>query len=194
MKFEQEIAKKIKSGSIGVIPTDTIYGIAASAWSKKAVERAYKIMKRNPKKPFIILVGSIADLVLFNIKLDATTRNILEKIWPGKISVVFPVKSKRFQYLHRGTKTLAFRVPKKKNLLNLLQKTGPLISSSANPQGKKPAKTIAEAKKYFGDKIDFYIDGGKMKSLPSTLVEIKNGRICVTRKGAGKIPKFLLKK
>jgi L-threonylcarbamoyladenylate synthase len=124
---------------------------------------------------------------LFNIKLDTTTRDILKKFWPGKVSVVLPVKAREFEYLHRGTKTLAFRLPRDNNLAKILKETGPLISTSANPEGSKPAETIAEAKKYFGDEIDFYIDSGKMKSLPSTLVEIKESKIIVLRRGAGKI-------
>lgn len=187
MKTNELIAEKIKNGKIGVIPTDTIYGVAASASSKKAVARAYEILKRNPKKPFIVLIGSIEDLNLFGINLDSATRNILEKLWPGKISVVLPVKSKKLEFLHRGTKTLAFRVPRKKSLVNFLKKTGPLISTSANSEGAKPAETVAEAKKYFGDNIDFYVNGGKIKSLPSTLVEIKDGKVNVLRKGKGKI-------
>jgi len=187
MKTNELIVEKIKNSKIGVIPTDTIYGVAASAFSKKAVARAYRILKRNSKKPFIVLIGSIEDLALFDIKLDNTTRNIFKRLWPGKISVILPVPSKKFEYLHRGTKTLAFRVPKKKNLANLLKKTGPLISTSANPEGFKPATTIAEAKKYFEDGIDFYVNGGRIKSLPSTLVEIKNGNVNVLRNGEGKI-------
>jgi len=192
MAFSSTLLKYIKKDKIGVIPTDTIYGVVASAWSKKAVERAYKIMKRNQKKPFVILISSIKDLDNFNIKLDKNTENILKQIWPGKVSVILPVPSKKFKYLHRGTKTLAFRVPKKPSLVKLLKKTGPLISTSANPEGKKPAETMAEAKKYFGDKVDFYANGGKMKSLPSTLIEIKNGRLNVLRKGSGKVSKLLI--
>ncbi|HBB36412.1 MAG: hypothetical protein UX02_C0004G0039 [Candidatus Moranbacteria bacterium GW2011_GWC1_45_18] len=185
------ISKLITSHNIGVIPTDTIYGVAASAWSKKAVARAYKIMKRNSKKPFIILIRSIKDLDKFHVTLDKKTKNILKQIWPGKVSAVLPVKSAKFHYLHRGTKTLSFRIPKKPSLAKLLKKTGPLISSSANPEGKKPAQTISEARKYFGDRVDFYVSGGKMNLLPSTLIGIKNGKISVIRKGAGKIPSGL---
>ncbi|PIU79106.1 MAG: threonylcarbamoyl-AMP synthase [Candidatus Moranbacteria bacterium CG06_land_8_20_14_3_00_43_56] len=188
----KKILEILKHSGTGVIFTDTIYGIAASVWSKKAIERAYRIMRRNKKKPFIILISSIKDLKNFNIKLDKNTENILKQIWPGKVSVILPVPSKKFQYLHRGTKTLAFRVPKKPSLIKLLKKTGPLVSTSANPQGKKPAETIAEAKKYFGDRVDFYASGGKMNSLPSTLIEIKNGKIDVLREGAGKVPKHLI--
>ena len=181
----------LSSGKIGVIPTDTIYGVAASALSKKAVARAYKILKRDTIKPFIVLIGSLADLKLFNVKLDKKTGIIIKKIWPGKISAILPISSAKFHYLHRGTKSLAFRLPKKKSLLTILQKTGPLISTSANPQGKKPAKTISEAKKYFGDSIDFYVNIGKIESQPSTLIEIKNGKIGVIRKGAVRISKYL---
>lgn len=182
----------LKRNGIGVIPTDTIYGISTSAMSKKAVEQAYKILKRNPKKPFIILISSVRDLALFKIKLDSDTKKLLKKIWPGKVSVILPVTSKKFRYLHRGTKTLAFRLPAKTRLVKLLKKTRPLISTSANPQGQKPAQTIAEAKKYFGDKVNFYINEGKINSLPSTLIEIKNDRIRVVRKGIGKIPRDII--
>lgn len=187
MKTSELITEKIKSDKIGVIPTDTIYGVAASAFSRKAVARAYKILKRNPKKPFIVLISSIKDLALFKVELDHKTEEILDNIWPGRISAVLPVKARKFEYLHRGTKTLAFRLPKEKNLADLLKKTGPLISTSTNPEGLKTAETIAQAKKYFGDGIDFYVNGGKIKSLPSTLVEIKEGKIRVLRDGSGNI-------
>ncbi len=198
MRYSTKLAKIIAADKIVVIPTDTIFGVAASAFSAKAVERAYKILKRNTKKPFIILVSSFEDLALFDVRLDAAAEKILEKIWPGKVSVILPCLpakasataglSKKFEYLHRGTKSLAFRLPKKKSLIALLKKTGPLVSTSANPEGKKPAETIAEAKRYFGESVDFYAGDGKMKSLPSTLVEIKNGKISVLRKGSGRLP------
>lgn len=193
METSESIVKKIKRDQIGVIPTDTIYGVAASAFSKKTVARAYKILKRNPKKPFIILIGSIENLILFGISLDSAMKNILKKLWPGKISIVLPVQSAKFKYLHRGTKTLAFRLPKKKILADLVAKTGPLISTSANPESLKTAETIAQAKKYFGNQIDFYVDSGKIKSLPSTLIEIKDGSIRVLRKGGGKISLIKIK-
>jgi L-threonylcarbamoyladenylate synthase len=183
----ENLTEVLEDNGLAIVSTDTIYGITALAWSKKAVGRTYRITKRDSKKPFIILISSVDDLNKFNIKLDKHTQNILKKIWPGKVSVILPVTSKKFRYLHCGTKTLAFRLPKKKSLIKLLKKTGPLISSSANPQGLKPAETIAQAKKYFGDNIDFYIDSGKIKSQPSTLIEIKNGQVRVIRKGAEKI-------
>jgi len=78
----------LKEGAIGVIPTDTIYGICTSAFNKKSVEKVYKLRKRNPNKPCIILISSFDDLKKFNVKLNSWQRKILEKLWPGKISVI----------------------------------------------------------------------------------------------------------
>lgn len=170
--------------NVGVMPTDTIYGLCASAFSKKAVLRIYEIKGRRPDKPLIILISSLNDLRRFGIKLNKNQVKIIKRLWPGKVSVVLPCKNKNFNYLTRGTKTLAFRFPGDKKLLKILRKTGPLVAPSANPEGKKPAINIKTAKKYFGTKVDFYIDGGELKSKPSTLVLLKENSIQILRQGA----------
>ena len=111
----------------------------------------------------------------------------MSKVWPGKVSAILPCPSREFSYLHRGTKTLAFRLPKKGDLRELLKKTGPLAAPSANPEGLEPAKTVKEAKGYFGDAVDFYIDEGRLASLPSTLIAIENDRVVIKRQGAAKV-------
>jgi len=180
--------KILKNGGIGILPTDTIYGIVASALNKKAVLKVYKLRKRNPQRPFIILISSLADLNLFGIKLNAVVKKVLKKVWPGKISVILKCNSKRFKYLHRGIKTLAFRLPSKKWLRRLLKKTGPLVAPSANWEGEPPAKNIKEARKYFENRIDFYVDAGKLESLPSTLIAFdENGKVIILRRGAERI-------
>jgi len=193
LKVEKEIAGILKKGGVGILATDTLYGLVGSALSKKAVSRIYKVRRRSPKKPMIILISSLGDLNLFKIKIyEAKPRNIklrkwLKKFWPGKVSVVLDCPSKKFAYLHRGTKTLAFRLPNKKYLLDLIKKVGPIAAPSANIEGMPPAQTISQAKKYFGDKVDFYVDAGKLFEQPSTLIKIENNRIIVLRQGAKKI-------
>lgn len=181
--IDKKIIKILQSDGVGILPTDTLYGIVASAFSKKAVERIYKIKGRDENKPFIILISSVKDLEKFSIDFNV---HLLEKFWPGKFSVLLPFKNKlsinKFKYLHRGTNELAFRLPNKKTLRELLKKTGPLVAPSANPQGLNPANNIKEAKEYFGDKVDFYVAGGTLISAPSTLLRInKNGEIQVLR-------------
>ncbi len=174
----------LKEGVIGVIPTDTIYGICGSALNKKTVQKIYKLRKRNSKKPMIILITSIDDLKIFKIKLSPQTKKMLQKIWPAKISVILPCSHKKFKYLHRGTKELAFRLPESSWLLKLLKISGPLVAPSTNFEGEKPAKNIAQAKKYFKNKV-FYFDKGELNSKPSTLIKISKGdKIEILRKGA----------
>ncbi len=183
--FGPKIQKILIRGGVGVIPTDTLYGVVGQALNKKTIERIYKLRKRNPKKPMIILIGSVLDVRKFGVHLEPRTSNVLRKYWPGKISVILPFSDSRFalrlRYLHRGTKTLAFRLPGKRSLRNLLPKTGPLVAPSANPEGKPPAKTIREAQKYFGNTVDFYVDGGKILSKPSTILKISHAHVSVIR-------------
>jgi len=179
----QKAALFLKDGAIGVIPTDTIYGICAPALDKKAVEKVYKLKKRDPKKPMIILIGSLDDLRKFNIDLNAWQKKILKKVWLGKVSIVLPCLDKKFAYLHKGTKTLAFRLPKKRELLKILSISGPLVAPSANPEGGRPAETIAEAKKYFGKNI-FYYGTGKISGQPSILIKLQNNKIEIIRKNS----------
>lgn len=185
--MNKDIIEKLLNDGVGVLPTDTLYGLVGRALSEKAAGKISKLKRRREKSPFIILISEINDLYLFDIKINGSTRNILEKYWPGKVSIILPCDSEKFYYLHMGTKSLAFRVPDKEDLRDLLKKNGPLIAPSANHPGEKEALTIAEAKAYFGDSVDFYIDGGRIESLPSTLIKIENGEVVVLRKGVVEI-------
>lgn len=187
---EKEIIRIIKNGGVGVMPTDTIYGLVGSANSRKAINRIYKIKKRNKSKKLIILISAMAEVGEFSVKANRKQIKALRKFWPGRNSIIL-----------NGT---AFRLPAKKSLIQILKKTGPLVAPSANPEGLKPAENISQAKKYFGpipspsrregkrkevlplgeDRggVDFYLSGGTIKSKPSALIKIdKKGGIKVLR-------------
>lgn len=171
----------LKNGGIGVIPTDTIYGLVGSALRPETVRRIYKVRQRNSKKPCIVLIGNFYDLKLFGVSIAPDTRQLLKKYWPGRVSIILPCREKRFTYLHRGTKSLAFRLPQEKSLRDLLQKAGPLIAPSANPEGLSPAKSIRQAREYFSNAVDFYVDAGKIISKSSALIAFKNGSVTTLR-------------
>ena len=179
--LDRDLVKILKSGGVVVMPTDTIYGVVGSALKKRTVERIYRLRKRNPIKPFIILISSPRDLVRFGIRPDVRVKIFLNTIWsfgsaqdnPGPVSVVLPCPESKFRYLHRGTKTLAFRVPKPSGLRALLSHTGPLVAPSANIEGEPPAKNVGEAFRYFNTKVDVYVKGVAKRRVPSLLVEIK---------------------
>ncbi len=177
----------LAKNGVGVIPTDTLYGLVGRAQDREVIERIYRLKGRQPNKPLIILISSFEDLSKFKVKADAKTKKVLEKYWPGKVSVILPCPNQEFEYLHRGTKTLAFRLPDYPELIHLITQTGPLAAPSANPEGLPPAKNIKEAREYFGNEVDFYYTKGILKSPPSTLIEVRGGKIKVLREGAVKI-------
>jgi len=156
------------------MPTDTLYGIVGRAEDQQVVERIYKVRKRSPEKPCIILLGGTSELQKFAVVLTSEQKKEIAKIRNGArpTSFVLDCQEKRFEYLHRGTNTLAFRVPAQAELKDVLKKTGPLIAPSANPEGLPPAQNIAEAKKYFGSEVDLYINGGEIKNKASKVIKL----------------------
>jgi L-threonylcarbamoyladenylate synthase len=161
----------LKSGGIGVIATDTLYGIVGQALNRQTVERIYTVKKRTPTKPFIILVSKLSDLEKFNVSLTDYEKNIVHSYWPGPVSIILDCPNPDFEYLHRGTNSLAFRMPQVEKLRDVIESTGPLVAPSANPEGLAPAKTIEEASSYFGDTIDFYSEG-IVNTKPSKIIKI----------------------
>ncbi|MFA5792079.1 MAG: L-threonylcarbamoyladenylate synthase [Candidatus Paceibacterota bacterium] len=188
----QNLINILKENGVVVMPTDTIYGIVGKALNKDIVLRIYDIKKRAPEKPCIILIGDVAELEKFSIILSEEQKNRLEECWPisamadigqqEAISIILDCPNEKFSYLHRNTKTLAFRLPASKVLRELLLETGPLIAPSANPEGLPPSRNIAEAKEYFGNFIDLYVDGGKVNNKASKLIKLdQDGSVTVLR-------------
>lgn len=183
----KQVISILKNGGIGVMPTDTLYGLVGPALSLEAVERIYKVRKRSPDKPLIVLISSPEDLELFGIPTDKGPGRVAQRFWPGRVSVIVPCDKPEFEYLHRGTKTLAFRLPEKQELVELLKETGPLVAPSANLSGEMPSLTVEEAKRYFGTSVDFYVDEGLIQSEPSSIIQVTGHKILIVREGAEKI-------
>lgn len=171
----------LESGSVVVMPTDTVYGLACSAADKVAVERFYQLKDRTDK-PGTIIAASIDQLVELGLKRRYIKP--IEHLWPNPISVIIPSEIQH-RYLDLGAGTLAVRVISDKKLAEVLKRTGPLLTSSANLPGQKPATNIDEARKYFGDKVDEYFDGGDLSNRkPSTIVRVVDDAVEVLRQGS----------
>lgn len=178
----EEIRKVLKEGGVAVMPTDTIYGLVGKALEEKTILRIYDIKKRTPEKPFIILIGNITELEKFNVNLPLEQRETLVKYWPGPVSIILDCEDEKFSYLHRGTHTLAFRMPKSDSLQALLMEVGPLVAPSANTEALPPAEDIEQAKKYFENSVDYYMDRGRIVGKPSKLIKLnKDGTINIIR-------------
>lgn len=184
-----EAGRILKNDGVVILPTDTLYGIIGSAMSKKAVKKIYDLKGRTETKPFIVLINSYEQLKIFGSR----TSEYLGKLWPGKVSVILSCNSKKWEYIHRGTKSIAFRMigKRNKNLFNLINKVGPLVAPSANPEGLPPAETILKAKEYFSPKQglgpELYINGGKRHFKPSTLVRLIGNNFEILRQGEVKV-------
>lgn len=174
----------IADGTVGVLPTDTVYGLVCSAADEEAVKRLYGLKNRE-QKPGTIIAASIEQLVEMGIK--ARYLKAVEQFWPNPISIIIPT-GLDLGYLHQGKTSLAIRIPSDKPLVDLLERTGPLLTSSANHPGEPEATSIQEAQKYFDDSVDFYVDGGDLSGRkPSTVIRIIDDAVEVLRQGAVKV-------
>lgn len=178
---DPEVVAMLRRGAVGVLPTDTLYGIVASIAYPDAIERLYEARNRSSLKGCITLIAD-KDQVANLVEWDAFDRKMASTYWPGPVSIVLPVVEYTPTYLHPVKGTLAFRVPDKESLRTLLWHTGPLFAPSANLAGLKPATTLKEAQAYFGGNVDFYVDAGDLSgNMPSTLIRQKDGQIEVLR-------------
>jgi len=180
---DDKLADLLRGGGVGVLPTDTVYGVVCVASHELGVRRLYKLKSRD-KKPGTIIAANIDQLI--DLGLKARYLKAVEEYWPGPVGVVIPCV--QLQYLHQGVGSLVVRISDNQQLNYLLLTTGPLLSSSANQPGQPVANTIQEAQDYFGDTVDFYVDGGDLSGQkPSTLIRIVDDAVEVLRDGAVKI-------
>lgn len=161
----------LESGGVVVVRTDTIYGLLARADDERAVQRVFAIKGRSDYKSPIVLIARLDQTYA---PLDMLHRELASKVWPGKTTIAVPVdKTSTPPWLHCGNDEFGHRMPAKDDLRLLIEKTGPLIAPSANPEGLEPAKTIQQAIDYFGDAVDIYVDGGVVTdNAPSQLLRI----------------------
>lgn len=180
--FNLETAVEILlDGGVGVLPTDTVYGLVAAATHKDAVIQLYRLKNRE-HKPGTVIAADVQQLV--ELGLEFEDLKVAEHLWPDSLSVIIPA-DETLAYLHQGASSLAVRIPKDKKFRSMLKQSGPLLTSSANHPGEPPANSIQEAIAYFGESIDFYVDGGDLSGRkPSTVARIVKGTLEVIRPGA----------
>lgn len=181
---DKALPSLLQDGAVGVLPTDTLYGLVCAAKNEESVKRLYALKSRE-RKPGTIIAANIDQLIDLGVK--ARYLKAVQHFWPGAISVVIPIPAE-LDYLHAGAQSLPVRIPDNPELLHLLKEIGPLITTSANMPDKKPAATLAEAKNIFGDSVDFYVEGGDFSNRePSTIIRIVDDAIEILREGAVKI-------
>ncbi len=179
---DPELAAMITRGAIGVIPTDTVYGLVAQANNQAAIKKMYSVKKREHQAGTTI--GASIDQF---VALGFPTAPLLaaQQYWPASLSVVVNAASVP-HYLKIERTALPVRIPSPPDLLTLLRQTGALMTSSANKPGEPTATNIKAAMDYFGDSVDFYVDAGDLGNRPpSTIIEFgPNHQLIIHRQGA----------
>jgi len=168
-----EAAASLRKGDLAVIPTDTVYGLAADAFSPPAVTSLLAAKGRGRQMPPPVLVGTVRAATALVEDLSAFGKDLIDEFWPGGLTLVMRANRNLIWDLGDTKGTVAVRMPLHELALELLKETGPLAVSSANRSGAPPATTAADAEAQLGDAVAVYLDGGPCSGdVASTIVDL----------------------
>jgi len=174
----------IRSGRLVVMPTDTVYGIAARPDLPAAVQALFAAKQRPRHQPMPVLVAS-AEQAEPLAQFNELARTLMATFWPGALTLVAPMRPELVWDLGQTDGTVALRQPAHPTALDLLELTGPLAVTSANHSGQAPSLEAWAARKEFGAQVAVYLDDGPSPGeIPSTVVRLDNGEVKVLREGA----------
>jgi L-threonylcarbamoyladenylate synthase len=181
----EEAAAAIRRGELVVMPTDTVYGVAADAFTPEAVEALLSAKGRDRGMPVPVLVASPEMLDALVDDLPASGRTLIDAFWPGALTVVVRHTAHLSWDLGETRGTVAVRMPNHELARELIAQTGPLAVSSANRTGNLAPATMLDARLQLGATVAVYLDGGPSgESVPSTIVDVTAERPRVLRAGA----------
>lgn len=174
----------IAGGRCIILPTDTVYGIGADAFSAKAVQGLLDAKERGRDMPPPVLIADAAALRSLAAEVTPAMQALAEQFWPGALTLIVAAPASLRMDLGDRGQTIAVRVPDHDFTRELLRVTGPLAVSSANVSGQPAATTIEQAREQLGDRVSVYLDGGPAAGgVPSTIVDL-TGSPRILRQGA----------
>lgn len=156
------IKTALKEGKVIAYPTDTFYGLGADPLNKTAVSEIFRIKNRPEEKPILVLIHSEQQLDSLVETISKEAKQLIEKLWPGPLTLIFRSKNHLPENLTAYTGTLGIRMPNNLFARNFLKAVGhPLTATSANLSASKNLTTAKEVREHFGQKVPIIIDGGK---------------------------------
>ena len=180
-----EAATAVRRGDLVVLPTDTVYGLGADAFSPNAVRRLLDAKGRGRDVPVPVLVGSWRTVNGLVETLPDSAKDLIAAFWPGPLTLVLRQGSGLTWDLGETKGTVAVRMPLHPVAIELLTETGPLAVSSANKHGQPPPVTAADAEAQLGESVAVYLDGGPAdEGTPSTIVDLTGPTPRLLREGA----------
>ncbi|MBI5027207.1 MAG: threonylcarbamoyl-AMP synthase [Nitrospirae bacterium] len=183
--IEKAVDVLIKGGIIAY-PTETFYGLGVRAMDKESLQRLIEIKGRPQDKPIPLIVGSLEVLKTIVEEIPLEAEKLIKEFWPGPLTIVFKAKLLLPDLLTARTGKIAVRIPGESFALFLSKKIDfPITATSANPSGARPPEVADEVSRYFGDKIDLIVDGGKTPiGKPSTIIDVTVKPWRLLREGA----------
>ena len=181
-----EIARMaMEQGLIVVYPTDTVYGLGANIFDKKALLKVFSVKKRSINKPVSVCLSRVEDIHMV-AHMDAETEEIIRKILPGPYTIILKKKDKLSSLLTAGTNRIGVRIPDNRVCMDLTRDF-PITSTSANLSGYDVPESVEEVFKQLGSSVDIMLDAGICKHrVPSTVVDMTVYPPKMIRIGAGK--------
>jgi L-threonylcarbamoyladenylate synthase len=164
----------VEAGECIVLPTDTVYGIGADAFSAEAVQRLLNAKGRGRDMPPPVLIGEPGLIRALAVEVPDQAKDLIARHWPGPLTVICRIQPSLRMDLGDSKDTIALRVPDHELAREILRRTGPMAVSSANLSGQPAALTCDEAIDQLGDSVAVYLDGGELAAsggVPSTIVD-----------------------
>ena len=176
----------LRRGEAVAFPTETFYGLGANALDADAVERVAALKGRSADSPIAVIVADRAMLAQIVSEIPPAAEKLIARFWPGPLTLLLTAKRGLPAPLVNAAGKIGARVSSHPTAARLARELDrPLTATSANPSGHEPARSIAEARAYFEDRIGVYLDGGTLTGLAaSTVAEISGGEVKILRAGA----------
>ncbi len=189
MSFDHDLqtaAQLLTQGQLVVIPTETVYGLAANAFNRLAVDRIYVLKKRPRTLPLILHIASIAEAKKYVTEIIEPAQQLMEHFWPGPLTLLLPKSSKVPDYITAGSDQVALRVPRNHKTLKLLKQLDfPLVAPSANPFTYISPTRPEHLHYCYGEATPYILDDGVCdEGIESTIAGFENGQLVIYRLGA----------
>jgi L-threonylcarbamoyladenylate synthase len=177
--------ESLENGKIVAYPTETFYGLGVKFDIEYSLKKLFEIKNRPKDKAMPLIIGNIELLPAITHSLNYRVDILIERFWPGPLTLILPARGDISDYITGGTGKVAVRIPGESFALHLAKKANfPITATSANPSGMPPARDAETIMKYFGNRIDLLVDGGfTTGNLPSTIVDVTEKEIKILREG-----------
>ncbi len=173
------------NGEIVILPTDTVYGIAADAFNDEAIKKIYKLKNREFSNPCNILVSNINMIRSAVKEISKEEERIIKKFFPGALTIIFDKNKNISDVITANKKTVGIRIPDNKFLIEVINEFGrPIVATSLNLAGKESMVNLDNLSNDFKEKADLIVDEGNTKGgIASTIIKINSGKVEILREG-----------